>query len=105
MAKELKIGDLVKVFDGSSAVRIDKYESCSAIGLCKDKFEVIFSGLCGTLEFDHRTPAHDIIIVNTVTGKRYLHSAALVNLIDPPVKEVTMAQVEAAFNCKVKIIK
>ena len=101
----MKKGDLVKITDGSYAVRVDSYEECiPQLHGCPDIFKVVgFSGK--TLESDVGTRVHDIFIKNTVNFRVYLHSSNFVQAIAPTVKEVTMEQVEKVFNCKVKIVK
>jgi len=79
---EIKIGDVVGINDGSYAVRLDRYEERSCIGLSRDKFVVIrysYSGLkCGSSNID----VHDIHIKNTRTGEIFLHSSSFVEKVD-----------------------
>lgn len=76
-----KIGDRIKIKDGSYAVRVDKYDPHCGIGNCKDDFEIISlthrdwlksSPGCST-----EIVIHDVFIKNTITGAIYLHSLAL----------------------------
>jgi len=75
---ETKVGDSVKITDGSYAVRIDAYEKSADIGLCSDTFKVLYRDGTATLRNMRGVTAHDIHIKNTVTGKIYLHSLAFV---------------------------
>ena len=79
---EFKVGDMVAITDGSWAVRVDKHEKHTYIGLCRDMFEVTSKGpggmrstVCGGL-------THDIFIKNTSTGAIYLHSSSFVKKAD-----------------------
>ena len=77
----LKIGTLVKITDGSQAIRVDKYEQVSTIGLCKDTFEVI------AFNDSHLTHAcggtfHNVFIQNTTNNNIYLHSICCIQPIE-----------------------
>ena len=76
-SNDINVGDKVTIKDGSYAVRVDKYEEYSSIGLCKDIFEVIqVSSSWKSITCTVDLPVHNIVIKNTVTGKMYLHSAS-----------------------------
>ena len=95
-------GDKVLITDGSYAVRVDKYEEYSSIGLCKDIFEVMQTDRCSShFKCDDHMFAHDIIIKNTVTGLMYLHSKAFVKLV--PIKTLTLDELEEHFKCDIRI--
>jgi hypothetical protein len=109
----MKTGDNVVITDGSWAVKVDQDNYSGMIGLCKDVFKVIGkqSG-----DFEHKSwgtdkdIVHDIFIQNTRTGEKYLHSSSYVEQYYPPacpvpVIEVTMADLERKYGCKVKIKK
>lgn len=80
--KDIEIGDLVKIKDGSYAVRVDKYEPHPNIGLCKNLYKV--KGFTPNQHLITRgnipEQVHDVFIENTVTGAVYLHSAAFLDL-------------------------
>ena len=79
----IKVGDIVKVIDGSYSARLDKYERRSCIGLSKDSFRVIWvSDYQNIIHSDQSTYLHDIHIQNTKTGEIYLHSSAFVRNIE-----------------------
>lgn len=82
MTKRLsfKVGDKVKIIDGSYAVRLDSYETRSCIGLCQDTFKIIQLVDTFLVERQSDTFAHDIVIQSTSTGKIYLHSSCMVEL-------------------------
>ena len=106
---DIKIGDLVKIHDGSYAVRVDKFEPYTGIGLSKDPFEVIHKQSSDHLGYNSGLTrgAHNIFIRNVVNGKIYLHSSGLVRLADPRklVKELTVAEISKKLGYEVKIIK
>ena len=80
---KLKKGDLVKIRDGSYAVRVDKFEKFTHIGLCEDTFEVIKVQMSDHLVTIGTIPTkvHNIFIQNLQTGKVYLHSDSFVTLV------------------------
>lgn len=97
----MKVGDLVKITDGSCAIRIDDFTQTNTIGLCNDNFKVchfIYSNVEIT-----SIPVHDVIIQNTVNKKIYLHSKAFIKVIKV-IKEVTINEIEKLYGCKIKII-
>ena len=72
----MKIGDKVRIIDGSQAHRMDKYEQFTSIGRCEDVFEVIY---VEPLKYEtKRGVLHDIHIRNLKTGAVYLHSSRMV---------------------------
>jgi hypothetical protein len=107
----MKKGDIVKIKDGSYAVRVDKFEILPKIGLCKDDFEVIEEApFHGHIVSEHTNALlHDIFIKNTKTGAIYLHSKAFCELVKSKTTHITMSEVfdilKKHFNCdNVKII-
>lgn len=88
---ELKVGDFVKICDGSQAVRVDKFEKVTSIGRSKEPFEIIkikdpdLDYLC----YYKDKKAHNICIKSTKTGNIYLHTKDFVSKCDPPKKQVT----------------
>ena len=96
--KDLKVGDIVRVTDGSYSVRVDTYKStCNFIGKSTDYFIVLDLGSYkssvlqtrGSI-FEDQSPVHDIFIKNTANGRVYLHSARFVELIKPITKTLTI---------------
>ena len=77
-AQDIRNGDLVLITDGSYAVRVDSFERCTSIGLCRDVFEVIDTVGSSNIKCFNGSLIHDIYIKNTVSGEVYLHSAQLV---------------------------
>jgi hypothetical protein len=104
METKLNIGDQVKITDGSYAVRVDKYEKITSIGLCKDVFVVTSKTDTSLSSYDHRV-VHDIFIENVRTGKMYLHTSRFVSVVAPKVLEIKISDLEKEHGCKVKIIK
>jgi hypothetical protein len=106
---DMKEGDLVTINNGSWAVRVDELAEMDGFrrGERNDEYEIIgFVGHCGdALESRCDTPIHNIFIKNTDTGNIYLHSKEFVTLVKPKVKELTVADIEEKYGCKVKIIK
>lgn len=80
----MKEGDIVRIIDGSQAVRMDKYERASYIGLSKDNFKVIYVEPCSFLRWveDQDKVIHDIHIENLSTGAIYLHSSPYVKKVE-----------------------
>jgi uncharacterized Zn-finger protein len=73
--------------DGSQAVRIDKMEEYSAIGLCPDVFKVIGFPSYPMAQHESGKPIHNVYIENTVNGNRYLHSKAFIEAVKPKEKQ------------------
>ena len=104
MSQTIIKGDLVKITDGSFAVRIDDYEADSSLtSSSTDIFEVIRLKKCWGLTDCEGDTVHDTIIKNTRNGEVYLHSKSCIELAK--IKEVTVADIEKKYGCKVKIIK
>ena len=86
MATDLKIGDMVKVKDGSWAVCVSKEWNeetkhdiiHSHIGLSTEPFEVVY---VKDVWENLRTP-HDIFIKSTLSGQIYLHSSNMVERVE-----------------------
>jgi len=76
----MKIGDKVKITDGSYAVRIDEYHRVTSIGMCRDDFEIVFVEN-PKLTCWGGSAAHDIHIKNLKTGAIYLHSSCMVKKV------------------------
>ena len=99
----MKKGDIVKIIDGSYAVRVDKFEIWSEIIKCKDDFEVIeethYQG--HIISFHTHNQLHDIYIRNTRTKAIYLHSRVYCKLVTK--MNITMSEVfdilKKHFNC------
>jgi len=100
----MKIGDKVKITDGSYVVRVDRYDPYITIGSSKDTFEII-KELHNDWVTDGSQPIHDIFIKNTKDGAIFLHSKCCVRLAEPETKEVTMKDLEEKYGCKVKVVK
>lgn len=81
--KDIKVGDLVKIHDGSYAVKVSGFEPNIHIGTCRDPFEVVKKIQDGGLN-SYYSKVHDIFIKNTVSGEIYLHSVAFVSLLKRP---------------------
>jgi hypothetical protein len=81
MNDQFKIGDIVRITDGSYAVRVDEYEKYTSIGLCRDLFEVIKKGEEYLYTKGSGILTHDIFIKNTTTGAIYLHSSSCVKRV------------------------
>jgi hypothetical protein len=83
----MKIGDKVKITDGSYAVEIGSYEPWYAsIGLSTEDFEVIRSEVTPLgphlITSVSKVAVHDIYIRSTVTRRVYLHSSSMVRNIN-----------------------
>lgn len=83
--KDIKVGDLVKINDGSYAVKVSGFETYSSIGLRKQPFEVVKKIVDEGLS-SQWSKVHDIFIKDTESGEIFLHSAAFVSLIERPCK-------------------
>jgi len=104
-AEDLRVGDLVIVEDGSWSINMD-YKQSDRISNRSTAYRVVKKLIDGSYNGRLKgIKVHDIIIANTVTGETYLHSASMVERAVPEVKEVSMADVESKFGCKVKIVK
>lgn len=103
MQNRFRVGDKVKVNDGSWSVRVDSYHAYSDLhGICNDTFEIL------SIQDKNHTDSigdkvHDVFIKNLSDGKVYLHSQTMLSPVK--VKEVTMADIERQYGCKVKIVK
>jgi hypothetical protein len=84
MTTDLKIGDMVKIKDGSWAVCVSKEWNEETkhniihphIGLSTKPFEVVYvRDVWGSLV------PHDIFIKSTLTGQVYLHSSNMVEKV------------------------
>ena len=99
----MKKGDIVKIIDGSYAVRVDKFDLWPEIRPCKDDFEVVEENHSQghIISFHTHTPLHDIYIKNTRTGEIYLHSRVYCKLVTKI--NITMSEVfdilKKHFNC------
>jgi hypothetical protein len=103
----MKVGDKVKVNDGSFSVRVDSFEKYSGLhGICEDTFEILAlrEKVSFVVIFKVKEHIHDVFIKNLSDGKIYLHSLSMLTLIDQPVKEITLAELEEDYGCKIKII-
>ena len=102
-------GDIVKITDGSYAIRVDRYEKWASIGLCKDEFEIIAEPYFGSYFVSKNTdiPVHDIFIKNTITGAIYLHSKAFCRVVEQKQSavEMTLTDIEKKLGYPVKIVK
>lgn len=85
----MKKGDLVKITDGSYAVRVDQFENYSHIGQSKDIFEIIKTGEHEHLVHKYGGIRHDVFIQNTVNKKIYLHSLCYLQLLSNKFKLTT----------------
>lgn len=101
---KLKVGDRVRIIDGSYAVRVDKYQEYSSIGLSEDNFEILQINGWHLQSVVTDNGIHDIFIQDTKNGKIYLHSSSFVEKVTP-IKELTMKDLEEHFGMKVKIVK
>ena len=81
--KALKVGDVVRVTDGSYAVRIDAVEQYPLIGLNTNDFVVKRMSHSTHLRCGNGKGqvVHDIWIRDTVTNKVYLHSSGMTRVI------------------------
>lgn len=75
---ELKEGDIVTIIDGSQAIRLDKYEKYTSIGLNKNFFEVLYVDSYPMCTHNIGVIVHDIHIKDIETGAIYLHSSSMV---------------------------
>lgn len=80
-SKELSVGDIVKIIDGSWAERLDKYQKDTQIGLCNHNFKVIYVKKPKILHMNYYV-IHDIHIQDLITGAIYLHSSSFVTIIE-----------------------
>ena len=104
---QIKIGDKVKIKDGSYAIRVDYYvdpnRPSNGIGLCEDTFEVIGEA-ANNLTSSIGAKVHDIFIRNLATGATYLHSAAFVlklRLKVKPAVRLMQALIDAGYKVDV----
>ena len=109
MKEELKVGDLVKIIDGSYAVKVNNYEEYTAIGHSQEIFK-IKSFIFDEFLVVSNTSVHNVFIQNTRTGEIYLHSKAFIRKVNPKIKEITIKEItieelEKQFGCKIKFIK
>ena len=102
---EFKVGDLVRKIDNSYAQSIDCYESKKSIHEQGGSFEIIEILYDGLISGSTRTKVHDIIIKNLHSGRIYLHSAEMIKLVEPKIKEVTMKDLEEKYGEPIKIVK
>ena len=105
MSKKFKVGDRVQVIDSSYGVRVDSYENFSYLDKGR-KYEVVgFTEYSTLYNYTKSYVVHDVYIKDTRSGRLYLHSQAFLKVVEPEVKELTVADVERHFGCKVKIVK
>jgi hypothetical protein len=100
----MKKGDLVTVADGSKAVCIVGNIEYLSINVPSRHFKVI-SIINEGVECRDGSEAHNIVIESTVSNNIYLHSKKFCKLVEPVIKEVTMADLESHYGCKVKVVK
>ena len=82
--EKFKVGDIVKVNDGSSSVRLDDINGDRYIGLSKNDFEVIKTDVTEFVYHGTGGRCHDIIIKEKGNGNGlYLHSSRYVSLVEP----------------------
>jgi hypothetical protein len=82
----MKVGDKVLIIDGSYAVRVDKFEEFTAIGLGNNVFVIIRKPssdhlVCGDGEGEK---VHNVFIKDIRSGKVYLHSLAFIKPVPKP---------------------
>ena len=94
--KTLKVGDLVKVNDGSWAVRIGEFCGFDIDNTGLSTCDFLIISLDGLFEF--RQGFHDIIIKNTENCKIYLHSSKFVSLVSPKTRTVFFHLTQAQEN-------
>jgi hypothetical protein len=108
-SKMIKMSDQVTMRDLSWIQRIDRFERGTNRCNLSDRYIVIelkdkdLRPSMGT----HRgtdSAIHDVVIQNIGNGAIYLHSRHML-IPCPPVKEVTMADLEEEYGCPIKVIK
>lgn len=82
LSKKLKVGDVVRITDGSYAVRIDAVEQYPCIGLNKNDFVIQKVSHNKHLRCGSGTGqvVHDIWIRDLTTNRVYLHSSGMVRV-------------------------
>ena len=113
--EELKVGDVVGVTDSSYAVSLNgAVVSDVFVGYEGGLFHLRKGRTYTIVEFapnrhirtpDNNKSIHDVVIKGVLSGNLYLHSKCMLTLIKPKIKEVTMADLEAKYGCKVKVVK
>jgi hypothetical protein len=102
---KLKVGDNVKIDDGSYAVRVDCFQKSLNIGAGDREFSVLdFPNYIPVLKDSFGDGVHDIYIKDTESGRIYLHSSCSLTKVEPSPKELTVSEISEKLGYKVKVI-
>jgi len=112
--EELKVGDVVTMPDSSYLIWLNGDNDTDVFRGYTPDISPLASCLFTIVEIapnQHiRTASgnkgmHDVVIKSIISGNLFLHSKCMLKLAEPKVKEVTMADLEAKYGCKVKVVK